>query len=133
MASSRAVRDRWWGRVLRRQLLRGRASPTVLHPTLAGDPPNWLAGTTVDEYPGIFVGQPARPFLKSLVGKFSAFGVGILEGSTKLRAAATIKLVANGLCNELASVLLPSVNVPDEIIGQGNGHTFDACHFILSL
>jgi hypothetical protein len=56
-----------------------------LHPALAGSPPNRLAGAAVDECLGIFLGQAARPFLKSLLGEFSAFGVGIPQRSTKLR------------------------------------------------
>jgi hypothetical protein len=35
-------------------------------------------------------GQAAGPFRKSLFGEFAAFGVGIPQGSTKLRAAANI-------------------------------------------
>jgi hypothetical protein len=38
--------------------------------------------------------------------------------------------MANGLRDELAAVLLPPVNVSDEIIGQGDGHTINASHFI---
>jgi hypothetical protein len=41
----------------------------------------------------------------------------------KLRAAATIQFAANGLRDELAAVLLPPVNVSDQIIGQGDSHT----------
>ena len=42
------------------------------------------ARAAVDERLGIFLGQAARPFLKSLLGELGAFGVGILQGSTKL-------------------------------------------------
>jgi hypothetical protein len=65
-----------------------------------------------------------------LLGEFGAFGVGIPQRPMKLRAAATIKFVADRLRDELAAVLLPPVNVSDEIIGQGDSHTINASHFI---
>ena len=50
-------------------------------------------------------------------GERSAFGVGILQGSTKLRTTATIQFVADGLGDELAAVILSPVNVSDEVVG----------------
>ena len=58
---------------------RGRVSLAPLHPTLAGGPPNWFAGTPVDQCLGIFLRQAARPFFDALLGEFGAFGVGILQ------------------------------------------------------
>src|SRR5260370_29637737 len=100
-----------WGRVLPRQLRRGRTSLAALHPALTGDPANRLAGAAVDECLGIILGQAKHPFFKAMLSELRAFGVGILQRPTELRPTATIEFVANGLRDELAEVLLLPVNV----------------------
>jgi hypothetical protein len=112
---------------------RDRASLALLHPALAGDPANRLATAGVDKCLGIFLGQAARPFLKSLPGELSTFEVGILKRSTELCTTATIEFVPDGLRDELAAVFLSPVNVSDKVVGQGDRHTFDAGHFILQV
>jgi hypothetical protein len=101
-----------------------------LHPTFPCHPANGLTSAVIDNCLRIFLGQAARPFLKSLPGKVIGFGVGVLERSAKFRTPATIKFVADSLDDELAPVLLPPVNVSEEIIGKGHGHTLDG-QFIL--
>src|ERR1019366_1043851 len=61
----------------------GRTSLAALHPALAGDPADRLARAAIAERLDTFLGQAARPFL-NLLGEIGAFGVGILQGSTKL-------------------------------------------------
>ena len=46
---------------------------------LAGHPANRRAATGFDKRLGIFLGQAARPFLESLFGELSTFGMGILQ------------------------------------------------------
>src|ERR1035437_9733633 len=101
-----------WGRVPPRPLRRGRASLAPLHPALAGDPPNGLAGAAVDQCLRIVLGQAASPCLQSLIGEFSALRVGVLERAAKILATAAIQLMADGIRDELAAVLPPPVNVP---------------------
>jgi hypothetical protein len=84
---------------------------------LARDPPNWLANAAIDKRLGIFRGKAPRPFFESLLGEFAAIGVGVLQRSMKLGTTATIEFVADGFSDEFAAVLLPPVNVPDEVIG----------------
>src|ERR1022692_4170254 len=117
-----------WGRVPLRQPRHGRASLAPLHPALAGDPPNGLAGAVVDQCIRIVLGQAARPCLKSFIGELHAFRVRVVEGSAKLLAAPAIQLVPDGLGDELAAVLLTTVDVSDEVVGQGDGHTFEGSH-----
>src|SRR5260370_5000451 len=102
------------GRVPRRQLRRGRASLAPLDPALTADPPNGLAGTAVDECLRIFLGQAARPCLKSLIGEIRAFRVGVLQRPTKVLATAAVEFVAGGIRGELAAVLLPPVHIVNE-------------------
>jgi hypothetical protein len=57
----------------------------------------------------------------------------ILQGTPKLRVPAAIEFTAHGLSDELAAVFLAPIDVPDEVIGKGHGHAFNACHFILQV
>src|ERR1035441_4833948 len=90
-ASCHAVRDRLRGRVPPELRRLGRVSLAPLHPALAGHPTNRIAGPAVDQCLAIFLGQAARPDLKSLIGELSALGVGVLQRSTKLLTAAMIE------------------------------------------
>jgi hypothetical protein len=94
---------------------------------------NRLAGATVDECLGVFLRQAASPFLKSLPGEHSAFGVRILQRSPKVLATPVIEFIADGLRDELTAVLLSPIDVPYKVIRQGDGDTINAGHFILQV
>ncbi|SPE37292.1 exported hypothetical protein [Candidatus Sulfopaludibacter sp. SbA3] len=116
-----------------RQARPGRVSLGAVHPAFAGDPPDRFASAVVDECRSIFLGKLPSPLLKTLLREFGALRVGILQRSTKLRTAATIQFAADSLHDELAAVLFPTIDVSNELIGQGDSHTFDARHLVLSV
>jgi hypothetical protein len=76
------------------------------HPTLAGDPPNRLAGAAVHERFGILLRQAACPFLKPLLGEPGAFGMRTSQRPAKLRATATVQFAAHCLRDEPAAIIL---------------------------
>jgi hypothetical protein len=92
-----------------------------------------MAGATVDEILGVFLGQAARPLLKPPLGEIGAFRVGVPKRPAKLVATTTIQFAADGLRDEAATVLLPPVDVSDHFRRETHGYAFDACHFILSV
>src|SRR5215475_11778451 len=115
MVSHRAAHVRRWDRVQRRPRSPGRAS-SPLHPALARLPSDRSTGAAVEDRFNVFLRQRARPFLQALFGEIDAFRMRILQRTSKLLAAAAIKLSAHCARNESAAILLVPINVSDEVV-----------------
>jgi hypothetical protein len=72
-------------------------------------------GAAVEDRFNVILRQCARPFLQTLFGEIDVFGMRILQKTSKLLAAAAIKLSAHCLSNESAAILLLPINVSDDL------------------
>jgi hypothetical protein len=59
---------------------------------------------------GVFIGQPASPFLKSLFGELMALGVGIFGRTAQFFATAAVEFPPHGLRDEPVAILRPSMS-----------------------
>jgi len=91
---------------------------------------NGRASVQIDEGCAVLVRQASRPLLKTKFGQFRALRMGIHQGDAEVFPATAIQLVADGVRNELAPVLLPTVDILNKIVGKSNCHSFDTGHFI---
>jgi hypothetical protein len=91
------------------------ASLRVLDPALAGIPANRATGAHVNERLRILVGQTRSPVDEALVSE--TLGVWILKGSLKFGAATALQFVTDRLSHELAPVLLPPIDIAQEVSG----------------
>jgi hypothetical protein len=105
-----------------------RASLARLHPALARAPAHGRPGFEIDEVGGILVGQAARPFSEPCLGKLLALGTRAAKRALEILAAAPLQLMADCLQDELAPVLLETVDVTDDLGRQGDGDAFVGGH-----
>jgi hypothetical protein len=66
-----------------------------------------------------------------LLGNLGAFRMRIPQGTPKLVAPAAIEFAADSLRDEPAAILLPAVDLLQNIVRQSHSHAFDGSHFIL--
>src|SRR5579885_2310432 len=123
-----AAHGRRWGRAPGARPCRARASPPNLGPPLAGHPADFLARLGGDQPGGILLRQGGGPVLEPGLGQFGGFGVWAAEGALKQGTPTPLELAPSSLLEELAPVLLESVDLPDQVSGQGHGHAFTGRH-----
>src|SRR5581483_2884254 len=123
-----AAQGRQWGRAPEARLYRARSSLPNLGPPVAGRPADFLARLEVDQSGGILLRQGGGPVLEPGLGQVGGFGVWAAEGALKQGTPTPLELAPSSLLEELAPVLLESVDLPDQVSGQGHGHALTGRH-----